>query len=191
MFVSNSSIENRLSKFDKRRSSKISHWEIWARWGFPTVSSSLASAAGRDAQVGDHGPGEGVEGEVLWKAIACFNIEIKVHKSLQALVSFMVQDRGLRARSSVDSFQLRGAPPNMSAFLLHKPAVWPFYVLTSCHFTGSTLWGSDVQRGAIPPPKKTLATFREIEPERVLVCESLVCKMAVYTYIYIYREREI
>ena len=39
--ASNCSTGNRLSNFNKRISSKSSNWKIWARWGFPTVSSPL------------------------------------------------------------------------------------------------------------------------------------------------------
>ena len=39
--ASNCSTGNSLSNFDKRTSSKSSNREIWARWGFPTVSSTL------------------------------------------------------------------------------------------------------------------------------------------------------
>ena len=40
---SNCSIENRLSSFKHIISSNNSSWQIWARWGFPTVSSHLQS----------------------------------------------------------------------------------------------------------------------------------------------------
>ena len=39
--ASSCSTGNRLSNFNKRISSKSSTWDIWARWGFPTVSSTL------------------------------------------------------------------------------------------------------------------------------------------------------
>ena len=39
---SNCSTENCVSiDFNKRRNSKNSNWELWARWGFPTVLSPL------------------------------------------------------------------------------------------------------------------------------------------------------
>ena len=41
--ASNRSTGNCLSKFNKRTGSKSSNWEIWARWGFPTVSSPFRS----------------------------------------------------------------------------------------------------------------------------------------------------
>ena len=38
---SNCSIENRFYDFDERISSNNSNWQIWARWGFPAISSHL------------------------------------------------------------------------------------------------------------------------------------------------------
>ena len=45
---SNCSIENRLSNFKKRISSKRSNWQIWARWGLPTVSSPILKPISQD-----------------------------------------------------------------------------------------------------------------------------------------------
>ena len=42
---SNCSIENCLFTSNKRNNSNNSKWEIWARWGFPTVSSSFLTYA--------------------------------------------------------------------------------------------------------------------------------------------------
>ena len=39
--ASNCSTGNCLSNFNRRISSKSSNWEIWARWGLPTISSPL------------------------------------------------------------------------------------------------------------------------------------------------------
>ena len=43
--ASNCSTGNCLPSFNSRRSSKSLNWKIWARWGFPTVSSPLLKGA--------------------------------------------------------------------------------------------------------------------------------------------------
>ena len=42
--ASSCSTGNRLSKLSKRTSSKNYNWKLWARWGFPTVSSPIPIA---------------------------------------------------------------------------------------------------------------------------------------------------
>ena len=51
--ASNRSTGNRLSKFNQRISSKSSNWEIWAPWGFPTVSSPLPRRRGQEGTEDD------------------------------------------------------------------------------------------------------------------------------------------
>ena len=43
--ASNRSTGSRLLNFDKRTSSNNSNWEIWAQWGFPTLSSPLPNVS--------------------------------------------------------------------------------------------------------------------------------------------------
>ena len=67
--ASNCSTENCLSNYNKRISSRNSNWEIWARWGFPTVSSPFQKSqqeGGMEHRTKEKAPQRGRQGSGAW-----------------------------------------------------------------------------------------------------------------------------